>query len=69
VESGSVSTASGLSAWVQYGRESPTGSRRCKWHGGPATGAAAAFELLPLLGRLPVGWLGHGGPQLGCAPG
>jgi hypothetical protein len=30
-------------------------------HGGPVTGAAVAFRLLPLPGRLPVGWLGHGG--------
>jgi hypothetical protein len=33
------------------------------------TSAAVAFELLHLAGRLSVGWLGHGGPQLGCAPG
>jgi hypothetical protein len=69
VEFGSVSTASGFSVWVRCGRESAIGSRRCGWHGGPTTGAAAAFKLLPLLSRLPVGWLGHGGPQLGCAPG
>jgi hypothetical protein len=69
VESGSVLTAYGFSVLVQCGRESVTGSRRCGWHGGPVTSAAAAFELLPLLGRIPVGWLGRGGPQLGYAPG
>jgi hypothetical protein len=69
VESGSVLTTSGFSAWARCGRESATGSRWCGWHGGRVTGAAAAFELLPLLDRLPVGWLGHAEPQLGCAPG
>jgi hypothetical protein len=66
VESGSVLTASGFSAWARCGRESATGSRWCGWHGGPATGAVVAFELLPLLNRLPVQRLGHGGSQLGC---
>jgi hypothetical protein len=69
VESSSVLTASGFSAWVRCGHESATGLRRCGWHGGPATGAAAAFELLPLLGQILLGWLGLGGPQLGYAPG
>jgi hypothetical protein len=69
VESGSVSTASGFSTWVRCCRELATELRRCRWHGGLATGAAATFELLSLLGRLPVQWLGHGGPQLGCALG
>jgi hypothetical protein len=63
-----VSTASEFSAWVQCDWESATGSRRCGWHGCPVTSAAVAFEQLPLPDRLPVGCLGHGGPQLGYAP-
>jgi hypothetical protein len=60
-------TTSGFSAWARCSHESTTGSRWCGWHGGPVTGATAAFALLPLLGRLLVQQVGHGGPQLDCA--
>jgi hypothetical protein len=59
VESSSVLTASEFSAWARCGRESAAGSRRCGWHGGSATGAAAAFKPVGGCAMVGLSWAAH----------